>query len=105
MTSREGSIPIQRVTYTCAGLNLALNAYDGRRRPMLRYQEVGLKLHLGSKPGVFTISWLDPAQPSAAPLAQETINWNPSPESCNGRTPCIITSPKYGYDIVLRIVR
>ena len=93
------------VTYTCAGVNLALNAYDGRRRPMVRYQEVNLKLHLGSKAGIFTVAWLDPTQPSAAPLAQEMIDWKPSPESCSGRTPCTITSPKYGYDIVLRIVR
>ncbi|HEV7671853.1 MAG TPA: hypothetical protein VGS22_25305 [Thermoanaerobaculia bacterium] len=89
----------------CAGTNLALDAYDGRRRPTSRYQEVDLRLHLGSKPGIFTVSWLDPTNPSGTPLTQETINWNPSPESCNGRTPCSITSPKYGYDIALRIVR
>ncbi len=39
----------------CFGTNLALDAYDGRRRPTVRYQEVGLKLHLGSKPGIFTV--------------------------------------------------
>lgn len=89
----------------CTGANLALDAYDGRRRPMVRYQELDLRLHLGSKPGVFTVSWLDPTNPSGSPLAQEKIDWKPSPESCNGRTPCRITSPKYGYDIVLRVVR
>ncbi len=89
----------------CTGQNLAFDAYDGRRRPTARYQEIGLTLHLGAKPGTFDVLWLDPTNPSAAPLAQEQIQWQPSPESCKGSSPCKITSPRYPYDGLLRIVQ
>ncbi len=92
----------------CKGLGISFDAYDGRRRPSMakRYQEMNLRLHLGSKPGSFIVYWLDPTNPSGNPLFQETIDWKTSPiESCNNRTPCTITSPKYPYDILLRIVR
>ncbi|MEP7012741.1 MAG: hypothetical protein ABJC13_20655, partial [Acidobacteriota bacterium] len=89
----------------CAGVNLAFDAYDGRRRPTARYQETDLILHLGSQPGNFDYFWLDPTNPSAAPLAQGQIDWKPSPEFCRGSSPCKITSPRYPYDALLRIVQ
>lgn len=92
-------------TLRCTGVNLAFDAYDGRRRPTARYQEIDLVLHLGAKPGIFDVFWLDPTNPSAAPLAQEQIQWQPSPESCKGSSPCKITSPRYPYDALLRIVQ
>lgn len=90
----------------CAGTNLAFDAYDGRRRPTtaLRYQET-LPLHLGTKAGTFTVSWLDATNPSGAPLSTETIVWNPTLSSCSGRTPCVVTSPKYPYDILLKVAQ
>ncbi len=89
----------------CTGQNLSFDAYDGRRRPTARYQEADLVLHLGTQPGNFNYYWLDPTNPSAAPLAQGQIDWKPAPEFCRGRSPCKIASPKYPYDALLRIVQ
>ncbi len=94
-----------RVFFSCIGENLAFDAYDGRRRPTARYQEVDLKLHLGSKTGTFVVSWLDPTNPAGMAILQEEITWQPLPEACKGQSPCRITSPKYPYDLVLRIVQ
>ena len=91
----------------CSRKNLTKDAYDGRRRPSSasRYQEVDLRLHLGSRPGTFDVTWLDASNPNGPPLLQEAIQWQPSPEACKGSIPCRITSPKYPYDVVLRIVQ
>ncbi len=64
-----------------------------------RYVE-NLRLHLGSKAGIFKVTWLDPTSPSSTPLYEETITWNPALSSC-----CTVTSPKYPYDIVLKIAQ
>ncbi|HXU44932.1 MAG TPA: hypothetical protein VN783_05365 [Thermoanaerobaculia bacterium] len=94
-----------QIEFKCGGQNLSLDAYDGRWRPTSKYQETDLKLHLGSKAGTFTVSWLDPTNPSTTPFAQEDIQWQGSPEACKGQSPCRVTSPRYPYDLVLRVVQ
>jgi hypothetical protein len=94
----------------CAGgslQNLGFGGYDARVwTSSLMYQE-SIPLTLGSFTGTYDVTWIDPSTmlplsggTSATP-SHLTTTWNGS--TCSGLTNCRITSPKYSFDVILRI--
>ena len=76
--------------------------YDARIQRDAYREDVTLKL--GSAPGSFRLEWVDPATSLLREPAR-VILWNPTNGgTCNGGT-CRFQSPRYNYDVVLKITQ
>ncbi len=79
---------------------LSRNAYDARIWPSNKYQAVLPLLDLGPANGRFTVQWITPS--TGTVTFSQTIDWDGRRKTCNGGS-CVIQSPKYAYDIILRV--
>jgi hypothetical protein len=95
-------------TSLCNSKLLAFQGYDARVKTN-GFRE-RLRLNLGTAPGTFRLEWIDPA--SVATKCTQTLTWNPNGTctglSCSGANlsgTCIVESPNYDYDLVLKIIQ
>lgn len=104
MGARQDYQPTNR----CNGKFVAFQGYDARVKTN-GFRE-RLRLNLGTTAGAFRVEWIDPA--SVVAKCTQTITWNPNGTctglSCSGTTltgTCIVESPTYDYDLVLKIIQ
>ncbi len=79
---------------------LTRNSYDARVWLSNKYQATVPLLDLGPANGTFDVQWITPA--TGTVVATQAIAWDGARKTCNGGS-CVIQSPKYAFDIVLRV--
>ncbi len=109
LTGRKFLLYVHRSTVRCKATDTADPSYNGActayvpfggfdARVHQNFYQEKLKLALGSRAGTFTVEWLDPA--TGGLRATPSTVTAPCPA-----TGCALTSPRYDYDLLLRVTQ